>query len=245
MQMSYLNATLPWDGSVLQLTAPVIVNRWDFESAKYLEVHAVEGKLAAQFSRYQDALPLILDSIKPFFGVTPTGYHILKLSKGAYLLYRTQVTVEKNGTVVESETQLSRVERSHSIRQDPQFIRQLRRLLFYREAMAVTTRGEATVRLRVQDGKLIPISSNELTVSSEKDRCYDACILSDTLHRKWFNEHHRLRDEANQLIGNQDETGRLLWLQEFSTTFEEIIRRYDTKYLWYIQFVGRRLARYL
>ena len=142
------------------------------------------------------------------------------------------------------ETPLNRLDIAHILQTDPEFRRKTQKILAFCDIVALTATYNSNIRIRLDvNGEYIPINTNE---NVNETILPNLSILSKTLYQKWFGEDTIISDIVKDMVHfkcGENELGILTYI--ISTKIDTIIRKHDPTYIWYSQFIMRRLSAHL
>ena len=154
----------------------------------------------------KNALPCLIDELKPAFGLPKVGTHWFKMGAKLYIIYIPliqggdvieEITLKDIG-VVEKEVKKRTGEKKvkkilmdvKDLRFDETLKRRIRNTFIFRELLGVSQNFEKHIILRRQDHEVIPISFDETDLSNEKaDKPLhemEKKVLPDTIIERWF-----------------------------------------------------------
>ncbi len=250
-ELAIINNSLRWDGSHLGSYYGVITCKWISGGIKYYKISFSDpygigpGILLCCAVCTKDVLPCIIEDIKTIFGLKRTGVHRISIDNKEYILYYVPVTV--NGCVV-WETPLSKLDLKHELRANYEFKKEVQKFIVFCDILALASTNETSIRIRPDVNETYaPICVNETTVLTKED-AKNYSILTKTLFTKWFGEETNLSDVVIELIEEKfgSIANRLCAVSaEIRNRIDEVIKRYDVKYLWYSYFIVDRLSRHL
>ena len=263
-----INNMLKWDGSHLGSYRGVLTHIWMMDGIKYHGITLPDynnGIIYCTAVCTKDVFPCIVEDIKDIFGLTRRGIHRITIDNKEYILY--YVPISSKGQVF-WETPLNRLDSKHILRRNLEFKKEVRKIIAFCDILALSSTGEPSIRIRHgSEGKYIPISVNESATTIVKFSTgsdYDYSILSKTLFSKWFGEeisiNHVVKDIITSctlawasptsnvpMIINPDINANNLVIisSEIRNRIDEIIRKYDSSYIWYSYFIIDRMSRHL
>lgn len=255
-----LNNLLSWDGTYLgQYNKESLMMSWTTEGSKYYMINLPQGwsdtfpsgKIYCMMSRTKDLFPCIVEDIKQIFNIPRRGIHRIKIGNYDYIIYYVPITIR--GELI-WETPLNRLDSKHFLRKNPEFRRAIQKIIAFCEILALNSTSESTIRIRLgSNGMPLPINVNETNTSIKKETNYDYSIITKTLFTKWFGEETSICDIVNEMVKYQtndniqqnDEINLRLISSSVRTKVEKIIKRYDSNYIWYTNFIVDRLSRQL
>lgn len=239
---------------------------------------------------FKDSHQLIIDEIKPLFGIPKLGTHTIVIDKKKYIIIRPAI-VHRNSILFDCykavypdcsffifhDLALSNI---GNIKQMPsQFKDQIRRLIVLRYLLSVQT-FQTSFYLRTTsfnpkldqddseitvDGVIVTSDYNGFSIKDNVD------VIPNILINQYFTQHVKI-DEENmssdrpsmeyvfttlikksiKILGinvedlsttSYDSSDQLFnaWILKFSSNIEKIVRRIDTKLLWIIQTIVRKI----
>jgi hypothetical protein len=202
-------------------------------------------------TRSADLLPCIVEDIKPLFGIAKRGIHRITIGSYQYLIYYVPLT---NRNELVWETPLSRLKDSNELRKNLQFRAKVQRLIAFCDILSLKSTGEPAIRIRHSVGNnFCPINVNTTKTSIHDQAVYDFSVITKTLHGKWFGEATLVSDVVKEMVhyragreGRVPVQSNLPQITaELRGKVDEIIGRYDLRYIWYTSFIIDRLSRHL
>jgi len=242
-----LNNLLPWDSSYLdtdvRFTNAVIEQKWRCQGIEYSTIRVPAGLIYCIARAPRDNFPLMVEEMKTIFGVPKCGTHRIRIKGRHYLLY--QVNISNDGRVIQ-ETALHKLDRYHPLRSDPQFRRNVQRLLIFCEILSLTSTGEPNIRIRIaSDGSYIPVATNEFDTTLNKEQGHDFNILKKGLFLSWFGEQTNMSDVAREMVNCRSVNDITSICHDIRNRVSAIIGNYNSNYTWFASFICDRLSRYL
>lgn len=257
-----LNNILRWDGTHLGEYRGVIKVRWEMGQCKYYGIVIPKlgeeegGIIYCIGTKTDDVLACIVEDIKDIFGLERRGIHRIKIDGKEHLIY--YVPISTVGEVI-WETPLNRLDGKHTLRKDEYFKKEIQRILMVSDIMGLMKTGETSIWIRPgSEGRYVPISINETKTEIVKETKYDYSILPKTLFLKWFGEHTDTDDIVKEMVYSRfmkrgnipiivgDEGDNLsIIMAEIRNKVERVIKKYDSGYLWYTNFIIDRMTRHI
>lgn len=260
-----LNNRLKWDGSHLGSYTGIFTHEWGLEGSYYYGITLPNGWsqehpggiIYCTATCTKNIFPCIVEDIKTVFGINRRGVHRINIDNKEYLIYYVPITIK--GEVV-WETPLNRLDPKHSLRQDPEFRKEIQKIIAFCDILSLCSTSEHSIRLRpgVNEG-FFPISINESTTSIKKGDGYDYSIVPKNLFSKWFGEETSINDIVKEMVNYNVYNPKIpiikgselkhndigLISAEVRNKVDEIIKRYDINYVWYSYFIVDRMSRHL
>ena len=263
-----LNNRLKWDGSHLGSYRGAVTHQWSLEGSCYYGItlpigwsqdHPA-GVIYCTATCTKDVFPCIVEDIKSIFGVARRGVHRITLDNREHLIYYVPISVK--GEIV-WETPLNRLDSKHPLRHNSVFKKEVQKIIAFCDILALCSTGEPSIRLRPGvNNDFIPISINESTTAIKKSDGYDYSILTKALFSKWFGEETFIHDIVKDMVGYQltrntepkiplikgselDRNDLAVITCGIRSKVDEVIKRYDSNYVWYANFIVDRLSRHL
>lgn len=260
-----INNSLKWDGSYLGSYISAFTHQWSVEGIKYYGITLPQGWseeipggiIYCTATCTKDVFPCIVEDIKSIFGLPRRGIHRITIDNREYLIYYVPISIK--GQVI-WETPLNRLDSKHVLRQDPIFRKEVQKIIAFCDILALSSTGEPSIRIRPgSNGKFIPISVNESTTTISKGADYDYSILTKTLFSKWFGEEISISNIVKEMVNYKSaygpikiplikgtESNELVVISsEMRNKVDEVIKKYDTNYIWYSYFIIDRMSRHL
>ena len=256
-----------WDGSVLRGT---YVCHQERKEGRYtfwdLEYHSggerADGETTRQWVivRKGNYYTVLLDELKPLFGLRKTGTHLLQVGKKGRLMTISSVSAINNIPILTPS--LASLSEEHDLRRDPTFRRKVQMILAFRELFGVSQTQEQNIFLHPDGPDVVPYSGNEITLVLQKRG--DEAVLSPSLLRKWFGSPQDRRQDRKYDRTREDrredrredlsaELGILLRSmvchprigghQQFRSAVEKIIQRVAPECIWLSNLAYERLLR--
>ena len=172
-----MNLKFTWDGSDVTETMEKTV-RVEFKEDKnvYWRILFKDGTyLYCQVLNRKNALPIIIDELKPTFGLTKMGTHWIKVGKMIKMLIKVDLDSEKN---IESIITLNKCDMEFK----KNFIRQVQEIFTFKELLGIPKIYESSIRVIQKYKYSYPISSNEPYMRPENP----SSVVSGTMIDKWF-----------------------------------------------------------
>lgn len=207
----------------------------------------------------KDVFPCIVEDIKVIFGLPRRGVHRIIIDNKDYILYYVPITIE--GRVI-WETPLSRLDTKHLLRKDPNFRKEVQKIIAFCDILALCNTGEAMIRIRPgTNAGYVPISINETSTAISKGNDYS--IITKTLFSKWFGEETSLNDIVKEMVnyrtrtppqcfqipnieGKEPITNNLAVVTaDIRNKVDNVIKLYNNNYIWYSYFIVDRMSRFL
>jgi hypothetical protein len=257
-----LNNSMNWDGSHLGFYKGVITNQWSLEGTHYYGITLPQGWstkhppgiIYCNASQVKDSFPCIVEDLKEVFGLPRRGVNRINIDGREYVLY--YVPISNKGEVI-WETPLNRLGSKHPLRSDPNFKRNVQRIIAFCDILALSSTGEPAIRIRPGvDGGYIPIGINETHTTIYKADRYDYSVLTKTLFSKWFGEETAISEIVYEIVGYRSVTNKrmitmdgekdlVIISTDIRNKVDDIIKRYNSDYIWYSSFIVDRMSRYL
>jgi hypothetical protein len=251
---------LSWDGSYLgEYPASAIVQKWYMGGVLYYGIVLRDEFIYVTIHRVKDLFPLIVNDLKEVFNLPRRPLHHIKFSGNMYILYPVPITSEGN---LIWELPLNQLPHNHSLRSDPQFQKIVRKLFIFCDILSLPDTNETNIIIQRNQ---IPINNNETRSTIMKETIRDFHILPASVINRWFDEdifmedilcemlHYQKNSEEYKNIrslksGTQRNIQSLNYesfLFDLRSRIESIIRKYDSNYIWYINFIIERICRYI
>ena len=234
-----LNENLPWDGSYIG-TYPLssILYKWKLEKTLYFKILLNDKDIIYCIPhKTKSKLPCIIDQIKEFFKIQKRGIHQIILGKSNYVIFYVPIT--KYGEII-WETPLNRLKKDHFLRKDPFVCKKIQYLIVFCDILALSNTEESFIRIRDYDNI---INFNFKINSLNKEEIYDFTIISKSLYKKWFGEENDIKDTVKEMFDYKDNIDIISY--DLREKINEIIKKFDSNYIWYSYFIIDRLSRYL
>lgn len=243
---------LPWDGSYLgEYPTSAILQKWYMGGVLYYGI-LLNGDefIYVTVHRVKDLFPLIVNDLKEVFDLPRRPLHHITFCGSIYILYPVPVT--SDGQLV-WEVPLNQLPNNHSLRSDPDFEDRVRKLFVFCELLSLPDSDETNIIIQ---SDYVPVNNNETKTTIVKELVRDFNILPASVIKRWFNEdifiEYIVRDMLHyQKDKNPDDTSNSrsnnfgVLLFDLRSRIETIIRKYDTNYIWYSNFIVDRVSRYI
>lgn len=246
-----VNNELPWNGTLLG-TYPEsnLLNRWDTGKTPWASIHLtpngkhnVQGTIYCGIVPYRNTFPLIIDEIRTIFDLPRRGLHVIVLGQTMYLI--SYISTTMNNELI-WDTPLNMIGKDHTLRKDPELRKQVQYIILFCELLALTSTGEPKIILRPGvNNSLIPINTNDVSTTISRGKSYDYSVLTSPLINKWFGDND-LGSIIGELIAYDRENmnyGRRI--AQLRKELELAINKYDSGYVWYVNFIIDRISRYI
>lgn len=266
-----LNNRLKWDGTHLGSYWKALTGKWTVEGIQYGRItlpsgwseksgnsgnftELPSGVIYCIIVKAKDSFPCIVEDIKAIFGLPRSGLHRINVDYQEYFIY--YVPLSTSGELV-WETPLNRLDGKHLLRKDPAFRKEVQKIIVFSDILALGRTGEPAIRIRSgSNGTYIPISMNENSTLIPKAVEYDYSIISKTLFLKWFGEETSTSDVVKDIVyagsmtqetmdQRTDINNLAVTVSEIRNKVDTVIKRYDSNYIWYSNFIIDRMSRYL
>jgi hypothetical protein len=236
-----INNDLPWDGSFIgKFPISSIIYKWKLERTVYYKIlmsTTAEFKNVLYCIPYKtkSKLPCIIDNIKHIFNIPKRGLHQIILGKSTYIIFFVPIT--KDGELV-WETPLNRLKNDHFLRKDEKFSKKIRYMITFCDILSLSNTEENILRIRDKQ----TIINFNYNISLQKEKVYDFTVISNRLYNKWFGDEFSIKDTVKEIFNYEDLDMICFDLRE---KIDEIIKKYDSNYIWYSYFIVDRVSRYL
>ena len=255
-----LNNQLRWDGNYLGSFLDCITNTWLSEGIHYYSLtlpdgwspEFTSGIIYCTMKCTKGTFPCIVEEIKPLFGIRRRGIHRITINYKEYILYF--VPISLNNEII-WETPLVRLDGKHLLRKNSIFRHEVQKIIAFCDVLALCNTNESCIRIRQGTGDFfVPVAVNDNTTSISKKEAYDYSILTKTIFNKWFGEETAIDDIVKEIAGYQstqvpsfgkDNNNLVTVTTTIRDKIDNIIRKYDTNYIWYSYFIIDRLSRHL
>lgn len=206
-----LNNQLKWDGSHIGSYWKAITGKWTLEGIHYYRItlpigwskEFPSGIIYCLAIKAKDLFPCIVEDIKDIFGIPRCGIHRINIDYQEYFIYYVPISTDNS---LIWETPLNRLNSKHELRRDPEFRKEVQKIIMFSEILALEKTGEPSIRIRLgKNGLRLPISMNESTTTITKALDYDYSIMSKTLFLKWFGEETSMSDTLKEMINGMSE----------------------------------------
>lgn len=247
-----LNSQLKWDGSHLGSYWKAITGKWTLDGIQYYRITLPAGWSEEYQSgiiyclaiKAKDLFPCIVEEIKDIFGIPRCGIHRINIDYQEYFIYYVPISIDGN---IIWETPLNRIDVKHPLRKNPEFRKNVQKIIMFSDILALGRTGEPAIKIRLgNNGVRLPISTNETNTTIVNQTDYDYSIMSKTLFLRWFGEETCMSNIVKEMVNYTEKVNNLAVLTaEIRSKVEEVIRRYDSNYIWYSNFILDRMSRYL
>jgi len=255
-----LNNRLQWDGSHLGSYWKAITHKWTLEGIHYYGItlpigwstEFPSGIIYCIAMKARDLFPCIVEDIKVIFGLPRCGIHRINIDHQEYIIYYVPISTSE---AVIWETPLNRLDTKHGLRRNPEFRREVQKIIVFCDILALGRTGEPAIRIRLgSNGAYIPISMNETNTTITRAVDYDYSIVTKTLFSKWFGEETYMSDIVKEMVHYHVTPNTIKGIDpnnlgtisaDIRNKVESVIKRYDANYIWYSNFIVDRMSRYL
>ena len=217
-----------WDGSHLGPLDLSIEKHYEFIQddviRRILVLNPAAGGGLVHLNRFDGNIPLIADELKPLFGLPKIGRH--------------RCTVA-NARGVPREALISRIDGEEmpfkaELASDARLVACVQRCYLFRWALGLTRNSDSALWMRTyKSGVTCVTSYRETKVDYEKTKCQGA-VIPDSVMKRWFGDWDKVDQTARQVFG--ETTAAIL-----KFNIEDIIRRYDTTYVWWAGAIVNRI----
>jgi hypothetical protein len=146
-----------------------------------------ESKLVlTKILKYKNEIPIIIDEMKPLFGIKKVGKHKASIRGFPIILIRYQGDVSLKRYMNDSTFTPEKMGKS--------FIQEIRRLFAFRSLVCLNNNYENTLEVRTGSGINHPISCRENNFNY--DSCSKATRIPRTIVRTWFEDDIGLAEES-------------------------------------------------
>ncbi len=257
-----LNNTLDWDGG--DLGNAVIVHQWVYNKDRYYTVRLVEneeertlhpGVIHCKIDKgHSNSFVCLIEEIKDLFGVYRRGVHRVTINKKQVLLYYVPLTAAETSSDIGSdniiyERIMCSLSRKDELRSDPEFRKDIQKLLAFCQITGLSGTSERNIVLRYDSTResYLPVNVNNAPVKSKRDRH----ALSMKVFDEWFGEHTNINDIVREMVGYKIysistagiiEDNMLRTLYCMRESIDTTIQKYDPRYIWYSNVIVNKLS---
>lgn len=219
--------SLKWDGSLLGTIPP---EKFTFVAStpwtRYYRVEIGDLHFYSAARRIADAMPAILDEIKPLFGLIKIGTHQIIVKSSRYLLLRTRM---RGNTLIE-DAPLSCVDCLK-----PSLKEKIREVLVFREVAGISTTWERHIRISPNNlGEKMPLSYDDGRITSGGN------VLTTKMLRKWFGE-NTIEEVLQKMLSTSSRTS-MTTIFFLRSALERIVTRIEPRMIWYVSIIIERVA---
>jgi hypothetical protein len=240
MNFHIINNKLPWNGKYLgQYTTEDIDKKWEFLGKMYMSLRTSSGLLYFIYMKYKDGLPLIIDDLRLLFGLRKRGIHLIKIDNILYIIYK--VIINENGDIVYdiNVNTLSTISKEL-------FKSEIVKSFIFSDLIGLRNIKENSLMLRTFGNKITILNNNYSHVDSCKNYDYNGCMISNNILNKWFNDVD-MSHIVREMIGCNYNS--IFLVEKICMTFRRninnVIDKYDKKYVWLSNFIMEKLFRHL
>lgn len=243
---------LKWDGSdITTYVKNCQITSGKYGRYRYLKlVHTkTQQTVYCIKRRITNTLSLIIDELKPIFGLSKMGTHRAYYKGDLVLLIRVEsISVDFVG--LESIQEFIRYERTlkESLEQQPDIIsawlfrRQVQEIFAFRELLGISRSYESTIRIRTGTNFNYPISFYELSLTpypSDSTKQF----ISDKMLNKWFYDYDvSLDDTIKRMLNiNTDLTNLTEQIMKLRDALDDVIYRIDKSMIAYSSYIIDRI----
>lgn len=225
---------LPWDSSHLgTFPEQSLVRRYKCERDIICEYlipdHGIVTGIPCARNTKCPFFPTIVEELKKLFGLPVRGIHYFKYGKKEQVLYQ----VRRTATDILYEIPVSSLKKSHSLMSDQGFRQLMQETIVIIDVLCLQLCNESSIRVRRNvDGSYCPVAYNETKEKISNGHNSFTSVMSKNILTRWFGENESYRDAGRRLY--QRVNGALL------PQMEDIIKRYDPNYIWYVSIVNSR-----
>lgn len=183
----------------------------------------------------KNMLPIIIDELKPLFGLTKIGTHIATVSGHNYIIFRQNEQYQKD---VRPFRDLRLSEAPRDMTNNGLFRQLVQYTYCFRMIIGVTCCFDRNIVIRKQNNWDMPISTGENNVNFQKHR------ISKTTLNKWYGEVRP--DFVLQTMLNLDESSPeevSATLSKLRSKIEATIMRVDKNEIWMSAYVMERVQK--
>lgn len=232
-----------WNGSYLgKYNIKIVEHKWKTEGIKYFRLNIPNiGVIYCNANKTNNLLPCIIEDIKSLFGIYRRGINSITIGNDLYLIF--YVSITQNNEVV-YETPLNKLDNNHYLRSDPKFKYNVQKLIAFNDITGLSGGIENNIRIRPNNGELIPIGINESILQIDRKNIYDYTYIPAVIIKKWFDGKNISTQLISEMVGFNNKSLQEL-LFSLRNNIDNIIRNYDKEYIWYTNFIVDRISRYL
>lgn len=240
-----------WDGSDLgMIHASSIIGSGVSQLGDTYWVLDIGGHRAVCIvKRLKTTFPLVVDELKPIFGLPKLGTHRIMVGHQAYLLIRAppmdprsnELTEDIPLDLIDEKTTLQGPSGTFRPHDDTLFIHQVRELFAFRELLGVSSSYEKSIRVRVgsasttEGARPYPISYIEATMVPHQEKR----MTPETVMKRWFRG-QSMDHVVAQLLDITERGEISAKLANLRGRLEEVIRRVDAQSIWVSLYIIER-----
>lgn len=242
---------LLWDGSYLgNFGEKIIKSTWEIEKRKYMKISIKKHIFFCAYITPNSSFACVVDELKPLFGLTKIGSHRINIDRKMYIIYYVPYV-----DTIQWETPLQCIPANHKLRKNKHIVREIKKIIIFRNIMALRANFERNIILRkvdhdrpieeentTQENIILPISVGEEHHILEKAFIYDSSVLRANLIRAWFNL-EPLEKCLKTMISYRENDHTVMIRLRYA--IEEIITRVDKDYIWFSKNIIERTFRVL
>jgi hypothetical protein len=227
-----------WDGSDLgSYPDDIIVYEDAHDNVKYWKITIGNRTEVCMYRKYTNMFPCVVDELKPFFGLTKNGTHKIKIGSTRYII--TRLHQDADGDPIFGRP-LSKILPDDPLRMDDYISQEIRKILAFRELLAISSSYESNIWLHPTGATYQPISVRE--INSKLDKGQDVSVVTSGIIKKWFSK-ISLSQTIKQLVNYHGDPSECL--VRTRKDVDKVISRVDENYIMYSNFIQDRLTRRL
>lgn len=224
---------LKWDGSeITDILEETIKLQMFIDGIIYWRIEWKDGSYVyCEVKNYNNTLPVIIDEIKPIFGITKNGTHWIKIGNKIKMLIN--VEINKNNEI-QKEYLLNQID--FPFDNNKLFVKQVQEIFTFRELLGIPKTFESSIKIRTRNKYTYPISYNEPYMKPEK---YNP-ILSPRIIEKWFNDIN-VNDVVKRMLHINCVENIPIQIFTIRNGINDVINRIDKDSITYTDFIIERI----
>lgn len=220
--MAALNILFKWDGSNIGNIDHLIKQHEIIEDRIVLTF--INGEKAF-VNRYDNAIPLIADELKPIFGLTKIGRHQCTIAAEGPIGIKRQAIISQ---IIGKEYPFSTSKEmsKENILNTPDVQCYLQKSYLYRWALGFTRNSDSALWVRTYNSGVTVITSyREIKVDYENEKVQGAKMSAKSV-KSWFHGWEKVDELTQTLFSDKN-------LTQLRFDIENVVRRIDSNYIWW------------
>jgi hypothetical protein len=226
---------MKWNGSHLgEINTKQILNEYYFKNVRHWKLLFDNKIYYCMVEVFKDNNRILIDELKPIFGLRKLGTHKLKFNNETYIIIKLPTIDVSTFKLVLHPTYLNNVE---SDKMDDIFRKLVQKVYAFRYLMGIKRNGEADVIIMAENNNIYPVSFLEPTIATDDSR------ISNSVHENWFGRDNETICEAIKQMTNFDGREETLHIkvEEYRKKIEAVINRIDKNLIWNVNFIVQKL----
>lgn len=175
-----LSLDIEWNGSRINDPSDNIIWTERISGIDYCHIKLDEDNIIyAEIKQSQHLLTVIIDEIKPIFGLNKLGTLWFKYGGHFYILMKVDIYPESHEIVTRKNLKKFKIKSL-----DQKLLHEVRKIFIFKEILGINSNTEKNILILNNDDIQIAVSNNECSIKKgENESC-----LSDTICQKWFKD---------------------------------------------------------